>query len=337
MIAVTMRILLQAGSDIVTPGEPQNGQSPACPGQDSSMPDRLDMSDADVIIQSCDLVNFRVHKSALSLSSSIFGDMFSLPQPSNDQAVDGLPIVRLSEDAEVLNGLLTMLYPIPSVMPQSYEKSLMLLAASQKYDMVGVQSHIRAEMKSRKFPTLIGSPAFREYAIASRGRLPAERISSALLTLNVPMTFDHLCDVLPLFEGWALRDLIDFRKRCRDSLVSCFQSLLIPHQPPFNIWLCGANSYSHLCSDATTLGYQKLPSWLIDFFEEHLEELGHAFTKPLLNPAHIREKYMSALHAHIVSSGCVACIACMVVHTMKGETFCNELKDRLTRAITEGA
>ena len=69
--------------------------------------------------------------------------MFSLPQPPDNEVVDGLPVVHLSEDAEVLNSLLTMLYPIPSVMPDSYDKYLMLLAASQKYDMATVQSRIR--------------------------------------------------------------------------------------------------------------------------------------------------------------------------------------------------
>ena len=95
--------------------------------------DHLDVSDADVIIQSCDLVNFRVHKRTLAMSSPFFYDMFSLPQPqpSNEELVDGLPIVRLSEDAEVLNGLITMLYSIPSGLPDAYDKALTLLAASE--------------------------------------------------------------------------------------------------------------------------------------------------------------------------------------------------------------
>ena len=60
-----------------------------------------------------------------------------------------LPLVRLSDDAEVLNSILTMPYTIPSVMPNSYDECLMLLAASQKYDMVGVQSHIRAKIRAK--------------------------------------------------------------------------------------------------------------------------------------------------------------------------------------------
>ncbi len=127
------------------------------------------MSDADVIIQSCDLVNFRVHKRTLAMSSQFFDDMFSLPQPqpSDKEVVNGLPVLRLAEDAEVLNGLISMLYPIPSVLSNSYDKFLALLAASQKYDMVGVRSHIRAEMQSRKFSLPIGREVYLSYAISS--------------------------------------------------------------------------------------------------------------------------------------------------------------------------
>jgi hypothetical protein len=77
------------------------------------------MQGADVILQSSDLVSFRVHKSILAISSPFFNDLFSLPQPQHDTAVDGLPIVHMSEDAELLHSLLTLLYPIPSVIPDS--------------------------------------------------------------------------------------------------------------------------------------------------------------------------------------------------------------------------
>ncbi|KAF8262664.1 hypothetical protein EI94DRAFT_1514859, partial [Lactarius quietus] len=97
---------------------------------------------ANIIIQSSDLVTFCVDKAILSMSLPIFANMFSPPQPSFNEVLDGLLVVHLSEDAETLNSLLTMLYPIPSVVPDSYNKALELLAASQKYDMVSVQSAI---------------------------------------------------------------------------------------------------------------------------------------------------------------------------------------------------
>jgi len=159
------------------------------------------MANADIIIQSCDFINFRVHKLVLSLSSPFFDDMFSLPQPSDQDVVDGLPVVRLSEDAELLKCLLTMVYPIPSMIPNSYNKTLMVLAASQKYDMDVVQSRIRAETRDKNLPMPIGAATFRAYAIASIKGLSSEKETLARLTLDFPMTFEFLCDELPFFRS----------------------------------------------------------------------------------------------------------------------------------------
>jgi BTB/POZ domain len=286
------------------------------------------MSDANVIIQSCDLVNFRVHQRTLAMSSPFFDDMFSLPQPqpSDKDVVDGLPVVRLSEDAEVLNSLISMLYPIPSMLPNSYDKALTLLATSQKYDMVGVQSRIRAEIQSKIFPALTGPETFRSYAISSNGKLP-ETGELARFTLDFPMTFEYLCDELPSFEGRALRDLVGFRKRCRDNLVSCFESFLRPDQP-FNIWTRCTDGRNSL-SASSSVGS---PSWLTQLFQKHLNESREAFSNPFFDPRNIRGEYLSALQAHINS---YSCISCTKVHTLNGETFCKALEDRLTQALRE--
>jgi len=71
----------------------------------SSPVEPLDVPDANLIIRSSDLVNFRIHKSVLAIASPFFKALFSLPQPPDDESVDGLPVVQLSEDAELLNKL----------------------------------------------------------------------------------------------------------------------------------------------------------------------------------------------------------------------------------------
>ena len=298
--------------------------SPAFPRNASPLPDGLDMANADIIIQSCDSVNFRVHKLVLSMSSPFFDDMFSLPQPSYQETIDGLPVVHLPEDAEVLNSLLTMFYPIPSMIPNSYHKALMVLSASQKYDMDAVQSRIRTEIQGRDLPMPTGAATFRAYAIASTGGLSSERDSLARLTLDFPMTFEYLCDELPFFEGWVLRDLIGFRKRCRDNLISCFKSFLDLGNPPFDIWACCTSS-PYTC---LTTGYS--PLWLTDIFQRRLTELDQAFTNPLLNTYTIHEEYLSALQAHMASSYCVACPR---VYVANGNTFWKEIENRFALAI----
>jgi len=143
-------------------------------------PEYLYTSEADIIIQSSDLVNFRVHKSTLGSSSQFFRAMFSLPQPSNE-IVDGLPVLPVSEDAEIVRALITVLYPIPSEIPVAYDRVLSLLAASQKYDMPAIQFSIRAEVSHRKLAAQTADQAFRAYAIASKNRLSPETSTAARL------------------------------------------------------------------------------------------------------------------------------------------------------------
>jgi hypothetical protein len=97
-----------------------------------SQPETFDISDANLIIRSSDLVDFRVHKSIMALVSPFFKDLLSLPQPSDGESVDGLPVVQLSEGSELLSSLVSMLYPVRAVIPNSYEKVLYLLATCQR-------------------------------------------------------------------------------------------------------------------------------------------------------------------------------------------------------------
>ena len=305
----------------------ETGLSPTS-SQNAPPPDGLDMAHADIIIQSCDSINFRVYKLVLSMSSPFFDDMFSLPQPSDQEVIDGLPVVRLTENAEVLKCLFTMLYPIPSVIPNSYDETLMALAASQKFDMDAVQSRIRDSIQGQKLPMPTGAATFRAYAIASIGGLSSERETLARLTLDFPMTFEYLRDELLFFEGWVLHDLIRFRKRCRDNLISCFKSFLDLRNPPFGIWTRCTQSGSDMRAHTGT-GHS--PSWLTDFFQKRLTELDQAFTKPLPNTSNIREEYLSALQAHFASNSCISCLR---VHLLNGETFCKEIENRLALAIS---
>ncbi|KAI9454469.1 hypothetical protein BJY52DRAFT_1188897 [Lactarius psammicola] len=171
----------------------------------------LKIPDANIIIRSSDRADFRVHKSLLAMSSPFFEDLLSLPQPPDGEIVDGLPVVQLSEDADLLNSLVSLLYPIPPVIPGSYEKVFALLAACQKYDMTSIQSYIRDEIKRGRFPMPVGAEGFRAYAIANNMGLIPEMVDAARLTLGHPMTFESLGEGLRLFKGGALCDLVRYR------------------------------------------------------------------------------------------------------------------------------
>ena len=270
--------------------------------------------------------------------------MFALPNPSND-GIDGLPVVDISEDAELVRSLITMLYPIPSEIPPSYDRILALLAVAQKYEMDAVQSSIRAEVARGPSPTLDGVQAFRVYAIASSSGLRLEMDMAARLTLDQPMTFEHLGDELRLFEGWVLRKLARFREQCRDNLASCFKSFL-DDSGPSKIWVgCPGRSVEDyprsasrligvVNSSSSTRNESKkaapaLPPWLRDLFTHEIGELEQAFKRPLIKQSSIREKYLEALQRHTSPDLCTICVK---VHVMKGERYCVRLEQALAHA-----
>ncbi|KAJ7073174.1 hypothetical protein C8F01DRAFT_1045983, partial [Mycena amicta] len=74
-----------------------------------------------IILRSCDEppVDFYVHRAVLALSSPLFADLFSLRQPlpkDDSESRDGkdekeLPVVQVSERAEILDKALRSFYP----------------------------------------------------------------------------------------------------------------------------------------------------------------------------------------------------------------------------------
>ncbi|KAH9174301.1 hypothetical protein EDB89DRAFT_1904510 [Lactarius sanguifluus] len=207
LTAIVHRAIEKADSTLaLVKEEPVSGNS-----DPPSVPLCLDMPDASIIVRSSDQANFRVHKSVLAMSSSFFKHPLSFPRPPDDELVDDLPVIQLSEDAGLLSSLISLLYPISPVIPGSYEKVFALLAACKKYGMESVQSHIRAEIKCGKFPAPVADEAFRAYAIASSMGLIPEMESAARLTQTRPMTFESLGEGLRSFKGRALCDLLRFR------------------------------------------------------------------------------------------------------------------------------
>jgi hypothetical protein len=321
LTAVVHGTMEQADSTLALVKEEPNSENSDPP----SVPLRLNVPDADIILRSSDQVNFRVRKSLLAMSSPFFEDLLSLPQPPDGELADGLPLIQLSEDAGLLNSLISVLYPIPPVIPGSYEEVFALLAACQKYDMTSIQSHIRAEIKLGTFPVPFGTEAFRGYAVASSMGLIPEMESAARLTLSYPMTFESLGEVLQSFSGRALCDLVCYRKCCRNNLVSCLDSFFNARSR-CQIWVgCQQGS-----SWGTPQNLNVPTTWLHTFFTNKSIELKSGLTRAISSPSNILEEYLTALKNHMQS-----CHNCFRVHIGEGQTFCGELKDELEQALNE--
>ena len=111
-------------------------QSPKSP---KSLPPKLanapfDDPRADLVLRSSDDVNFFVFKVVLSLASSVFADMFTLPLPAVSQnSSDEPPVIQLFEDAETIDMALRYFYPIPSPEIVSLRDARILMEFARKY------------------------------------------------------------------------------------------------------------------------------------------------------------------------------------------------------------
>ncbi|KAI0056142.1 hypothetical protein BV25DRAFT_1921216 [Artomyces pyxidatus] len=101
---------------------------------------------ADVILRSHDYMDFRVHKLFLSMASPVFNDILSNLQPAaisgaamrnSDLVRDGRPVVKVTEDAKILDLVLRLCYP--GVFPGLTEMDAIrgVLEACRKYAIEG--------------------------------------------------------------------------------------------------------------------------------------------------------------------------------------------------------
>lgn len=272
-----------------------------------------DMPNADVILRSSDLVNFRVHRLVLVTSSPVFRDMFSLPQPANDAAPDGLTVVCLPETAEVLNSLISMLYPVPPEIPHSIDNILDLLAATEKYDMGAVQSSIRAEVSRKKLLSPTDSAGvYHTYAVACSKRLVPEMEAAAQLSLDHALTFESVGEALQLFDGWALRALIDFRLRWWHGLESRLEFFFDSQNGPSKIWAG--------CPSGCNLSH--LPLWL-SYSSCGPTEKMYPFVDSFPMFEDCRDAIIDALHEHIRKDDCHFCLK---AYTLEGKNYFAEME-----------
>lgn len=67
------------------------------------------LEDGNIILHA-ENTQFRVHRSVLSIHSTVFQDMFGIPQPQGEPTIDGCPVVHLSDSAQDVKLLLDALY-----------------------------------------------------------------------------------------------------------------------------------------------------------------------------------------------------------------------------------
>ncbi|KAH9024467.1 hypothetical protein EDB83DRAFT_2679027 [Lactarius deliciosus] len=145
------------------------------------------------------------------------------------------------------------------------------------------------------------------------------------------MTFEVIGDALPLFEGSALSDLVRFRKRCRDNLVSFFDGFVDGSVSLSKIWFDCQTTKSELFYDPKS----KMPTlesilakWLRDLISQHTEKLKETYTNTLPNSSSLRKEFVAALRTHVSETSCPSC---PMTYATEGEAF----RDQLYRGISK--
>lgn len=68
------------------------------------------LEDGNVIIITSKSMAFRVHKSVLSKHSTVFKTTFLLPQPADEERMEGCSVVHVDDKPEVFENFLNVLY-----------------------------------------------------------------------------------------------------------------------------------------------------------------------------------------------------------------------------------
>ncbi|KAL1944899.1 hypothetical protein VTO73DRAFT_2519 [Trametes versicolor] len=109
--------------------------------QESSSQSRLapypfDKPCADIVLRTCDRVDFRVRRHILIEASPVFDSMFLFPQPQADAESPHAPVVDLAEDSGTIETLLRICYPIKNPpLGQPLDAIETMLRAAMKYEM----------------------------------------------------------------------------------------------------------------------------------------------------------------------------------------------------------
>ncbi|TFK84567.1 hypothetical protein K466DRAFT_665077 [Polyporus arcularius HHB13444] len=104
----------------------------------------FDYPDWDVALRSSDGVLFRLHKMILGKASPVFEGMFALPA---DPAAPGqLQIVDMTEDADTLEHLLRIIYPVPPPTITAVPELVSLLETMKKCQMQDFVTALEQQM-----------------------------------------------------------------------------------------------------------------------------------------------------------------------------------------------
>ncbi|KAG8908635.1 hypothetical protein FRB99_004923 [Tulasnella sp. 403] len=217
-------------------------------------------SPGDCILRARCGAQFKVLRHILSIASPIFSDMFSVPQPavqpSSKIGPDELPVIDLTETAEVIQELLRVLYPMDKSQVRSIDVAFGLIDACEKYEvpLSSVQAIVRGILDSMHH---LGSSPLEVYALAWRLKMKKEAVTASRYTHPAALTSAYTVEKLVRQSGsvQSLTALYNLRFRRERSILDMVHRLYAWHK----VYLCHTHS---LDPDVASSRVQELESRL---------------------------------------------------------------------------
>ena len=173
---------------------------------------------ADVILRSKDLVNFYVLEDVVrtaSHSSSSSDTPFPFGIANGETSANGLAIINVAEDSEVLRHLLSFIYHISDGFDNlTCRLCIQVVLAARRYGITIIETRFRKQAAAS--PLMSMEPLWM-YIVASALGWAELTKSAAINTLSSPLQNMVYTDNLNLITGADLYRLVSFRFRCADA------------------------------------------------------------------------------------------------------------------------
>jgi hypothetical protein len=206
----------------------------------------FDSPDADVILraplrledpESIKFKDFHAHKPTLSAASTVFRNMFSLPQRDTN-----LSVVHVAEPAEVFETFLRLIYPIEPPIINSPQSVGHLFQLTSKYMADGVHAKLRQTLVSPSF--LRNNPVW-VYAVACRMKFDEETELAIRHTYQINLVQDIPLPLLRAMTTEMYNRLLRSHASRREGLITAYDKA---RSPPigFAQCSCGPRLYEEL-------------------------------------------------------------------------------------------
>ena len=305
---------------------------------------------ADVILRSSDAKMFYSWKTLLSIASSVFNDMFTLPQPeaSNNDNVDGgpcqhdgLPVIDLTEDGCTLGCILSLCHP-PSCTGEPFKpvnsvRELRdVLEATMKYDMEKLRCVVLKELTN---PSFLREDPLRVYVLACQHQCRNAARLAAKRTLALPTLVREYVPELEKIHAGKLWRLLSYREACMAAVHSLADNhtwiVYTRFSPLFGCkddadveWTTVSNPPSRKYPSGRTEHISVHTWWL-----EYMRKSGNALQRSPHGDSVKDKKFMNGVLSAISSSECKQCNPLQVWETF--QSFVDSFAEHIERRVAE--